>query len=303
MRITNSMLAQNLLRNLETAQNGMENIQNQLSTGYRINQPSDDPVGTENAMQLQSTISSVTQWQANANSALDFMKTTSSTLDGITSMVQRVRELAVQGASDTLSASDRTAIASEVDQIAGQIQITANAQSGDQYIFAGTNNAKPPFASGQIWAGNSEPVYFQLGNNLSIDTSANGDQVFNHPTTGGEGLLSGSQSGNGGILADLSTALKSNDQSKINAALSVLDANINNITSLSSDLGARINRVNSLQQQLSNTSANLQQNLSGIRDTDMAQAITQFTQMQNTYNSSLAVGAKIIEPSLVDFLK
>ena len=302
MRITNSMMAQNLLLNIENTQTSMFDTQNQLSTGYKINQPSDDPVGTGNVMQLKNTLSTVGQWQKNASSALGVMNTTSSSLSSIISMVQRIRELAVQGTNDTLSASDRTALASQVDQITHQIQFTANTQSGDRYIFGGSNASQPPYVSGQTWAGNTDPVNFQLGNNYSVDTSVNGNQVFNTPTTGGEGLLSGSSTGTGGILADLSSALKNNNPSAISDTLSTLDSNIDNLTAINADLGARINSVTSLQQQLTTSSTNLQQSISSLQDTDMAQTISNFTQIQNTYNAALAVGAKIIQPSLVNFL-
>ena len=303
MRVTNTMMAQNLLLNIENTQTGMVNLQNQLSTGYKLNQPSDDPVATANVMQLQSTISTVGQWQQNASSALDLMKTTSSSLDNVISMVQQVQSLAVQGSSDTLTSSDRSALASQIDQIIGQLQSVANTQSGDRYIYSGTNSSQPPYQSGQAWAGNSDAVNFQVGNNLSIDTSVNGNQVFNTTNTGGEGLLSGSSTGTGGILEDLSTALKTDNTAGISATINTLQDNVDSLTAINADLGARINRLTSVQSQLTTSNTNLQQNVSDLRDTDMAQAITNFTQMQNTFNAALQVGAKIIEPSLVNYIQ
>src|SRR5665648_1249729 len=165
MRITNNMLSQNLLRNLEAAQGRMDYLQNQLSTGHRINRPSDDPAGIQNAMRLKSNISSVDQWKKNADEALSYMNTTDSTLGGITSMLQRVKELAVQGANGTLAAVDKEAVVEEVDQISKHLKMMANTQIGSKYIFSGTATDKPLIAPDGDFSTdiNGLPVNFEVG--------------------------------------------------------------------------------------------------------------------------------------------
>lgn len=138
MRITNNILSQNLLRNLDAAEGRMDQLQNQLSSGLKINRPSDDPAGIQNAMRLKSNISSVEQWKSNADAALDYMNTTDSTLGEMTSILQRVRDLASEGANGTLSTDDRTAVADEVDQLTDQLSVMGNTQVGSKYIFSGT---------------------------------------------------------------------------------------------------------------------------------------------------------------------
>ncbi|HBP63677.1 MAG TPA: flagellar biosynthesis protein FlgL [Desulfosporosinus sp.] len=297
MRITNNMLSQNLLRNLETAQGKMDQLQNQLSSGHRINRPSDDPAGIQNAMRLKSNISSVEQWKSNTDEELSYMTTTDSTLGDMTSMLQRVRELAVQGANGTLATVDKSAIADEVDQISAQLQMMANTQIGSKHIFSGTATDKPLVISlpdGAVSGGNAEKVMFEVGNNLSLPISVNGQDLF-----GSTAVPSGVFT----TLSALSKALKDNDSANINKALGDIDANIDNVITLRSGLGARTNRMTALQEQLDYTSANLTQNLSSIEDADMAKTITDFTNSQNVYKAALSVGAKIIQPSLVDFMR
>jgi len=291
------MLSQNLLRNLETAQGKMDQLQNQLSSGHRINRPSDDPAGIQNAMRLKSNISSVEQWKSNTDEALSYMTTTDSTLGDMTSMLQRVRELAVQGANGTLATVDKSAIADEVDQISAQLQMMANTQIGSKHIFSGTATDKPLVISlpdGAVSGGNAEKVMFEVGNNLSLPISVNGQDLF-----GSTAVPSGVFT----TLSALSKALKDNDSANINKALGDIDANIDNVITLRSGLGARTNRMTALQEQLDYTSANLTQNLSSIEDADMAKTITDFTNSQNVYKAALSVGAKIIQPSLVDFMR
>lgn len=295
MRITNNMLSGNLLRNLETAQGRMDQLQNQLSSNLKISRPSDDPVGIQNAMRFKSNIASVEQWKNNADEALSYMETTDSTLDEITSMIQRARELSVKGATGSLSADDRSNIAIEVDQINEQLHMMANTQIGSKYIFSGTATDKELITSGGTWQGNNQEVKFEVGNNLNLSISVNGNNLFGDTATNPAGIFT--------TLSALSTALKTNNSTEINSALGKLDNNIDNIIALRSDLGARTNRMTALREQLDTTSANLQENLSSIQDADMAKTITDFTSQQNVYKAALSVGAKIIQPSLVDFMR
>ncbi|HZK54263.1 MAG TPA: flagellar hook-associated protein FlgL [Desulfosporosinus sp.] len=294
MRITNNMLSQNLLRNLEAAQGRMDYLQNQLSTGHRINRPSDDPAGIQNAMRLKSNISSVDQWKKNADEALSYMNTTDSTLGGITSMLQRVKELAVQGANGTLAAVDKEAVVEEVDQISKHLKMMANTQIGSKYIFSGTATDKPLIAPDGDFSTdiNGLPVNFEVGSDLSLDISVSGEKLFGDANSG---IFK--------TLTDLKSALTTNNSDDINNALGDIDTDIDNVIMLRSGLGARTNRMTALQEQLDYTSGNLQQSLSSIQDADMAKSITDFTNSQNVYKAALAVGAKIIQPSLVDFMR
>lgn len=294
MRVTNNMLSNNLLRNLESAQTKTDQLQNQLSSGHRINRPSDDPVGIQNAMRLKSNISSVEQWKSNADEASSYMNTTDSTMGEITSMLQRVKEITLQGANGTLSEVDRGAVADEVAQISDHLKTLANTQVGSKYIFSGTATDKKLIASDGSFSleTNDSPVNFEVGNNLSIDISVNGKTLFGDSTSGIFATLS-----------NLNTALRTNDAAGMDKALGDIDTDSDNVITLRTGLGARTNRMTALQEQLDYTSGNLQDSLSSIQDADMAKTITDFTNSQNVYKAALSVGAKIIQPSLVDFMR
>ncbi|KUO71295.1 MAG: hypothetical protein APF81_24930 [Desulfosporosinus sp. BRH_c37] len=298
MRITNNMLSQNLLRNLETAQGRIDDLQDQLSSNLRINKPSDDPIGIQSSMRLQNTISSVEQWKTNADEAIGYMNSTDSTLGEITTMLQRVRELAVEGSNGTLSGDDKQKVRIEVDQIAEHLRLMANTQIGSKYIFSGTQTNKELqiSADGIVSEGNDQSILFEVGNNLSLPISVNGQTLF-----GG-----GTPEEPAGIfvtLSKLSTALDTNDAEGISEALTNVDVDIDNVIFHRADLGARTNRMTSLRDQLDATSYNLQKNLSDIMDADMAKTITDFKNQENTYKAALSVGAQIIQPSLVDFIR
>lgn len=327
MRITNNMLSQNLLGNLETSQNQMYDLQNQLSSGLKLTKPSDDPVGAGQAINYNSNIASVAQWQNNCTQALSFMQTTDSTMGDITSMVQQIRTLTVQAADDVNQGDPRLDIKAETDQITQQLQTLANTQIGNKYIFGGTNTTTEPLsASGADWAGNDEPINFNVGNNVTINISVDGNQLFEQApnTTNADGTPT---KGLFATLSDLSNALAGNDSdgvpfvaddpdttdspltanqkitNAIGAALSNIDGNLDNISAMRSDLGARENRVTAISSQLDTTSTNLTQSLSNVQDADMAKTIMNFQNQQNVFNAALASGSQIIQQSLVNFMK
>jgi len=307
LRITSNMMGRNLLQNLEAAQGKMTDLQNMMSSGHRISKPSDDPAGIENALSIKGSLTMVKQWKSNADDAISYLSMTDSTLGDVSAMLQRARELAVQGASDTSSPQARKALAQEVDQIAAQIRMLANSKMGNKYIFSGTKTDTqplPPPSSGFV--GSTNLIQFDLGNNTPMPISVDGQGIFVNPL--GVKLLSDGPvtpwpPSNPGILDTLSHELQSGTSSTIGATLNGIDANIDNILGNRAVVGARINRVTAISSQLDTTSNNLTANLSSIQDTDISKTIIDFQTQQNIYSAALSIGAKIIQPSLIDYMR
>jgi len=123
----------------------MAKLQQQLATGKRLLLPSDNPVDTANDLKLRSTIAQETQYKTNIQDGLDFMSVTDTAMQSMNTLMQRLRELAVQGASDTMSASDRQAIQMESDQLFRQLITLANTNYKGDYIFGGVQSKIAPF--------------------------------------------------------------------------------------------------------------------------------------------------------------
>jgi len=310
MRVTNNMLSQNLLKNLEYANNRMDTIQNRLSTGEAITKPSDDPVRIGISLRFKSSIASMEQWKTNSSEALAYLETTEGILANMNSMLQRVRELSVQGANGANSMDDRAQIAKEVDQLTQQFQVIANSQVGTKYIFSGTRVdiapmeqyttpiPSPPPALTE-WRGNSKIFEFEVGSNLKMPVSVDGKKLFG-VTDNGDGTQSSALFD---TMHKLSSALYSSDQTQINEALGEIDGHIDNTLGLRAELGAKTNRMYVVADQLDSSIINLKQNLSDIQDADMAETIMEFKSIQNVYRAALSVGSQIIQPSLVDFIR
>jgi flagellar hook-associated protein 3 FlgL len=303
MRVTNNMLIQNFLKNLEMANNRMDLMQNRLTTGQAITAPSDDPVRIEISLRFKSNIASMEQWQTNASEALAILETTEGILANMTAMLQRVRELTVQGANGANSLDDRKQIANEVDQLTQQFQVLANSQVGTKYIFSGTLVDTQPMPEFGEWNGNSGEYKIEVGSNLTMAVSVNGAKLFRDPLSfkgadGEEKQISFFEN-----LLKLKTSLENGDEDGINEALTGIDAHLDNILATRAELGAKTNRMYVISEQLNSSIINLKQNLSNIQDADLAETIMEFQSIQNVYRAALAVGAQIIQPSLVDFMR
>lgn len=301
LRITNNMLSNNMLRNLEAAQGRMDKVQSQMSSGQRISRPSDDPVGVESALRLKSSIANVEQWKANSSEGLSYIDTTDSVLADMSNILVRAKELSVQGANGTLSTSDRQKIALEVDQIREQLVQMANTKVGSKFIFGGTANKEPfPIAATQ-WQGSNDIMKYEMGTGFSLEISVNGKALFGvtpdsvTPATDNVEMFK--------TIENLSTALKESNMENIQTSMTALDAIAETVVNSRAELGARQNRMTSHYERLDTTLYNLTSNLTGILDADMAKTIIDFKNQENVYSAALATGAKIIQPSLVDFMK
>jgi len=297
MRITNNMMSQSILSNLHSAQGNIYQLQNQLSSGLKISKPSDDPASVQNILRMNNNTSSVTQWTKASTDAVNYMTSEDSAMGSISDMLQKVNELALEGANGTMSQDDRAGVADEVDQINTQMQMVANTKVGTNYIFSGTATDKELIPSSGASEANGNPVLFQVGDNVSIDVSVNGQTLYGDSTTGIVATLNS-------LSAHLRDTTSTSDvvTDNINNDIANINSNLDNVVDMRADLGARTNRMTAVGSQLDSTATNLQQNLSTLEDTDMAKAITDLTNQQNTYQAALSVGAKIIQPSLVDYI-
>jgi flagellar hook-associated protein 3 FlgL len=155
-------------------------IGQQLSSGKQLTQPSDDPAEIAHDLSLHATIDTATQQSTNAQNAVSELTTTDSALSSLTSVLQSARQLAVQGSSDTLSAQQRTALGSQIDQLLQQAIAVGNTSYGGKYIFAGTANATNPPVQPQ---GNPASAVQFLGNEQSQGQLVYNGQSFALSTT------------------------------------------------------------------------------------------------------------------------
>lgn len=304
IRVTNSMLINDLRRNLNTNMRNMETYNRQLATGRKINLPSDNPGGLIKSLRLRTNLVEGEQYLANIDEAISFMETTDSAADNIGQILNRIRELMVKAAHGTNDEGAEGAIADEIRQLNGQLAMIANTTHGTKHIFAGTNVTEEPF-QGDIddidniqWTGNNESVDIEIavGITMGINTT---DEAMNN-------FFAGDGAANRGIfklIDDIAEKVENSDFEGVSEELANIDAKIDDLLSTRSKIGAKVNRLELQQSRLESTQVSYTGLLSKNEDADMAEVIINLKMQENVYRASLAAGARIIQPSLVDFLR
>lgn len=417
MRVTQSMLSNNMLRNLNTSYGKMSKLQDQVNSGKKITRPSDDPVVAIKGMGYRTELEKIGQYTRNLGEAHNWLDTSDSSLGEVGDALNRVKELVVQAANDTNTADDREKIKAEIDQIKEQIRDLANTQTGGKYIFSGSNTQSPMYIDVQHVDQEKLQKHFdELLNNVTAATQladfelgiANDDleayfgqymtddektalmtttRVINArytvesgdtvnpldrltnisltkppvppaivptaleavvesiPNTVGVGSTTGPlRTGEVKIevfdgiqlqvnseatdlfaridtfMAKVSEALKTgsdtNNATDISSLLGGV-INLDNATAkgtdfgdihgallaVRADVGAKQNRLEMMENRLAIQEVNVTKQMSNNEDVDYAKAITEMTTQESIHQAALSVGSKIIQQTLVDFMR
>lgn len=292
MRITNNVLVNNLKRNINRSMWQMDKLETMLSTGKRINKPSDDPAGIVDSLRLSSRIKENRKFQDNVDDAKSWLESTDSALNSLNAILSRTYELTVRSANGSLSKEDREAVAAEVEQLSNEFINVANTAYGDRYIFGGTNTTQETY-SGGAWNHNSVKIEYEIGPGIKVPVNVTADEVFqaNQP----EDLL--------GTLNTILTHMKDNDSSSLGGAdLIALEQNIDKVLEARAQIGARVNRLEMAADRLQEQEINFTTLQTEVEGIDPAKVILDMKNQENVYSAALAVGARVIMPTLVDYL-
>jgi flagellar hook-associated protein 3 FlgL len=296
-RITNQMAAQTTLAGIETSLDRLDTTQQELSTGKRINQPSDDPSGTALTLNLNTQLANLTNYSNQVTDGTGWAQAQSSALTDITNAAQRIQELTTEAANGTQTTADMQASAQEVNQLIDEIKQDANTQYNGQYVFSGSATSTAPYQSGSndTYGGNSGTVTRTIGPNTTLTVSANLQGV----------LGNGQSSGDGQLLDTLRTIagnMQSGNSSGLNANLSSLTTNLNSLTGLSANVGATQDRLQMASSRIQTLQTSDTQVLSSTQDADMASTEINFSTQQAALTAALQAGAHIVQESLMNFL-
>ncbi len=273
-----------MLRNVSTSYNKMGKLQDQITTGKKVNRPSDNPVVAMKGMGYRMTVDKVAQYQENLGEVNNWLDSSDDALDKVGQAMHRARELVTSAANGTMTPEDKKKVQSELDQLREHIQNLANTKVGDKYIFSGTKTAKP-FHNGTDYepdAAFSEKVEIEVfdGVMMIVNTDVTKlfkdiDEVFNEfgPDT------------------------------DFSAAIAKIDANMDEVLTTRANIGARQNRVEMMGNRLESQEAAAKKQMSENEDIDYEKVITEMITQESIHRAALSVGSRIIQPSLVDFLR
>jgi flagellar hook-associated protein 3 FlgL len=295
MRVTQSMLSANSLRNISNSYLKMGQLQNQMSTGKKLTKPSDDPVSALKGMYYQSDLTSVQQYKRNVSEVQTWMDNSESGMEQANSALQRIRELVVNGQNSSLTDVDRNAISAEIGQMKEDLAKTANTQIAGKYIFHGNDVMNPPVDADTFTVASNltdpkiDNYSVEVSNGVYLKANVNPANVFSQQLFD--------------TICSIQTALKNNSSTDLDTSLTNLDKVMDTLSAERSDLGARSNRLDMVSNRLDSQEVTATKVLSDNEDVDMEKVIMDLTNQESVQRAALSVGASIIQPSLMDFLK
>ena len=300
MRITNNMLINNMMLSLSGNLNRTQKYQSQLASGKKISLPSDDPIVASKALKLRTDVSEIGQYKRNTDDATAWMEITEATMHQMTEVIHRLREITNQAANGTNTDEDILKIREEAAQLREQLVNLGNATYAGRYIFSGYKTDKPLLnddGTFNVDIANSEQIRFEIGIGDDININVPGSDLF--------GANPAETAGTKSKLVDtfdrVLDALE-NDPDALSGLLEDIDDELNNLLRVRAGLGARMNRVELTANRLDDDNVNFTKLRSKNEDVDIAEAMMNLMNVENVYKASLATGARVIQPSLVDFL-
>jgi flagellar hook-associated protein 3 FlgL len=292
MRVTPGMLTQTLLHNLQGLQSRLNDLSDQLTSGRRVRKPSDDPAGAAIALDIRARQNRLEAQARGRGMATDWLQSTETNLNDIAQTLARVKELSVQASSTLLDQSSRNAIADELDQILDHLVQVGNARIGDRFLFAGLRTTTPPFTR---TPGTTTVTYGGTASGVSMRVDAGVVMTVGVPGSS----LASVFSAVGGLIDDLRTPGVVIGPARLQAVETAHDA----VLALQAQVGAKTNRLEAMEQRAGQDAVALASHLSEIEDTDFTAALLDYQTRQTVYQAALVAGSKLIQPSLLDFLR
>lgn len=292
-RVTQTMMSRHSVDSLQTSLSRLARLQEQLSTGRVLNRPSDSPTDTTSAMRIRSSLADVTQYGRNAEDGNGWLSTLDAAMTSATGQLLRARDLALQGANEGVAGpAVREALAAEVDQIRNGLISTANSDYLGRPVFGGVTAGPVAYDDTGTYVGTPGAVNRTIGEGASVRVDVDGTTAFG-PT--GSSVFD--------HLADLATALRANDQATISASIDALDADRVRVTTTQTDVGSRQNRIETAIQASADGVLRLKNSLSQVENADLPKTLVDLRMQEVAYQAALGATARVMQPSLLDFLR
>lgn len=303
MRVSNRMLINNVLTNINNNLQVMSKAQKQMSSGKRVSRPSDDPIVVARVLSFKTALAEQEQYNKNMEDAKSWLDASESALNMATATLQRARELAVYGANGTMPETSMKALAAEVDQLIDELVQTANTSYGGRYLFGGSQTTEAPFTRiadptdpdyPVKYNGNDDNLDWEVAPQVTLTVNENGQKTFME-AVGAKSVFK--------LLAELRTALDNGQYDQVAATLGQFDQAIDHFLKIRATLGAKSNRVTMAQERLFSAKISLTETMSKLEDIDLAETVMNYKNLENIYQASLATAAMVLQPTLVNYLR
>ena len=301
-RVTGQTQMRAAQRNLQDNMAQLSKLQEQASTLKGINRSSDDPTAAASALAVRAEQAATGQYSRNANDGDNWLTTIDSAMSATSDIMIRVRDLTVQGANGAVSATAKEAIAVELEGLKAELLTQANTTYLGRSVFAGNSDAGMAFKADYSYTGidsTSGIANSAVERRISADTTVRVD--------GDGAAIFGSDAATSvfKLLDDVIASLRgtSTTGATVSSHLTNIDARMGTMTSEWATIGARQVQVERAQENLLSKTGALETQRVGLEDVDLTQIVLELQLQQVSYQSALAVTAKVLQPTLMDFLR
>jgi flagellar hook-associated protein 3 FlgL len=306
MRITQNMMSNLFVRNIQKQSEAMLQRQEQLASQKRINRPSDDPAGMARVLDGRSTLAAIDQYVENIKQGKTRLEVTETTLQQVDDLVQQARKLAETNSGEDVTADQRALAAENVKEIYDQVMQLANSRFGGRYMFAGYQTDTAPFTRDAdpndstddytaVYHGDSGSFQIPIADNVKVSVDADGRNYFGDGTTG---VFSELQK----LISGLENADHTAGTAQIQASVDPLEAAHVQIMNKRSEGAPKLYRLEASEQYWSHFKPQIQAAMGRDEDADITRVAVELNNLKTAYETSMAAAAKIIQRGLVDFL-
>lgn len=293
MRISTNYQYDTFQFDIRSAQEKLTEVSQQLSSGKRINQLSDDPTAVSQTISMRSLRSGMDQYASNlhmAKGALGYVDTTASEMSD---MLRQAYQLAVQGASSATDQTGRNAMAAQISTLQSRLIDLANTKGPTGgYLFSGQKTSTKPYTlsgSTLVFNGDNNAINVETGPGETMQTNVSGEPMISDIYNRLESLKSNLTGGQIGALSGVD--------------ISNIQSSLDTISTLRGQVGSRLQKVDDLTSQWQRRSDELTKNISDVEDVDMSEAAVRYQQANQAYTAALTVAGQGFRLSLMDFIK
>lgn len=314
-RVTSQQLYANSQASMASVKARLSALQEQSSSGLRINRPSDDPTGTAAVLRLRADLAANTQYATNIADGKAWLSTADAALSRSEDIVRSARDLTVQAASSgTASPASREALATQLEGLKADLLAQANTKYLGRSVFAGTSDAAAAFAADGTYAGTPAAgdgtVQRRVSGTETIRVSADGAAAFGTPAPTGsptpgtsvfetiDRIVGALRSGT--YATDTSAT---GPQALITAGIDDLRSSLTRLSAEHAVVGSDYSRLDTAKTRNGDLATTLQQQRSDVQDADTAGVLLDLKTQELAYQTALGVTAQVLQPTLMSFLR
>lgn len=290
MRITNSILHRTALGGVTRGLSSLEEATRKVTSGLRVERPSDDPVATSGIMRSSSGLRAIDQYLRNLSTAESRLAVEDDVLNQLGNVLSRARELGVGQGTDTATGQTRLSARVEVNGLIETVRALGNSRLGEAWVFGGDEANRPPFSEDPLVPLPSGEGAVEIAAGQTVQTAHSAQTIF-------------ADTGALDALARLATALEQDSRPAIAESLVELEEAFSSVQQLVGEVGGRLNRVDVARENLTALDTSLRTHRSDLQDIELEEAISDLVRQQLAYQTALASNARILSLNLTDYLR